>query len=102
MLAASEIATSRAHSDPVVPFAPTRILLNGVLVIIYSFSSQDARSVICLDAIEERSIVPSRRTRGVIKSSRVWPSLVAATDPAMLQVDLAKESAINRPPKWNG
>ena len=35
--------------------------------------------------------MPSRRTRGVIKSSRVWPSLVAATDPAMLQVDLPSE-----------
>jgi hypothetical protein len=52
MLAASDIATSRARSDPVVPLAPTRILLNVVLVIIYSFSLQIAQSVICLDAIE--------------------------------------------------
>ena len=102
MLAASEIATSRARSDSVVPFAPTRILLNGVLVIIDSFSFRVVRSVICLDAIERRLIATSRLTRGVIKSSRVWPSLVAATDPAMLQVDLAKESAINCLPKWNG
>jgi hypothetical protein len=102
MLDAIEIATSRARSDPAVPFAPTRILFNGVLVIIYSFPLRVVRSVICLDAIEHRSIAPRRWTRSAIKSSYDGLSMVAATAQAMLQVDLAKESAIDRPPKRNG